>query len=461
MARSVKKFCSINQWLEKVDKKLYKVFDDLCLHRLLVPTRGTSGITFLYPSDAAYKKEIMEAAYSDNPEKAVQMLQALALKTYLPSAKHFVEQKTDIPNKLNQRVEIGRVEATKIHLKCGGTLVLPTGSKKFTPRKDRENMAVWMYTGSKMMPLDGKASVGPAKKVGGNYSIESKAATPDTMAAIDIGDQKAAYDRGTGENRFAERVLSFFHWAIKNDDLAVKYGPAFKPVPEFAYANLRARLKLEPVDFAMWMENTGGIYLSQDADIHKEYSKVQGEFAAKYFTAAQKEYAKHHADLVKERSKVARSNRPKLPAKLAKLYGGDVTGIAKACDLACFVRHDRWADLVEAEAAGRGASAILDEIMQPIEVAPVRGGKIGGVAEYMSGEGSFARTTYAGYAPIAAGGGAYEANGEEFGEHVGGVVDEYGVPSIEPFNLVGGHMAQQAERTGKAHLLRSHVAAMM
>jgi hypothetical protein len=160
----LKKFCKITRYIEQIDGELAQVITDLCLDRLFIP-RGVNGITFLYPKEPSYRKEIIASAYSDNPEKAIQMIESLIILDYLPRPGDFVLKKDDIPNSLRQRIEVTSADASSVKLSCGSVLKPDLG---FMPINTRENMAVYEITG-KQIPLNGpKASMKYASKRRGN-----------------------------------------------------------------------------------------------------------------------------------------------------------------------------------------------------------------------------------------------------------------------------------------------------
>lgn len=150
MARALKKFCKIPRYIEQIDGEFAKMISDLCLERLFIP-RGSNGITFLYPKDDDYRKEIITAAYSNHPEKAIQMVESLIILDYLPRPGDFIRKKDDIPNALRQRIEIASADASSVKLTCGATLHSDTD---FAPISTRENMAVYHITNARV-PLNG------------------------------------------------------------------------------------------------------------------------------------------------------------------------------------------------------------------------------------------------------------------------------------------------------------------
>lgn len=153
-SRKPKKFCRLTKFLEITDKDLYQVMDDLCLFSLF-RTRGTRGITFLYPTDKAYRKKIMDMAYSNTPEKAVDMIKALVLMDYLPSPTDFKNKIDDIPNSLRKKLDVESADAKSVQLKGGLKLVL---DDSFVPMRSDDHVAVYKLSGKGMLPTSGSSA---------------------------------------------------------------------------------------------------------------------------------------------------------------------------------------------------------------------------------------------------------------------------------------------------------------
>lgn len=152
-SKKVKKFCRVTKFLEQTDKDLYQALDDLCLFGLF-RTRGR-GVTFLYPTDKSYRKKIIDHAYSNNPEKAVDMIKALVLLDYLPSPTDFKNKKDDIPNALHKKLEVDSADANGVKLKSGHKLEV---DKSFAPLRAGEPVAVYKISGKGELSLTGSAS---------------------------------------------------------------------------------------------------------------------------------------------------------------------------------------------------------------------------------------------------------------------------------------------------------------
>ena len=152
-SKKVKKFCRVTKFLEQTDKDLYQALDDLCLFGLF-RTRGR-GVTFLYPTDKSYRKKIIDHAYSNTPEKAVDMIKALVLLDYLPSPTDFKNKKDDIPNALHKKLEVDSADANGVKLKSGHKLEV---DNSFAPLRAGEPVAVYKISGKGELSLTGAAS---------------------------------------------------------------------------------------------------------------------------------------------------------------------------------------------------------------------------------------------------------------------------------------------------------------
>jgi hypothetical protein len=154
--KKVKKFCRVTKFLEQNDKDLYQALDDLCLLGLFRPRRD-KGITFLYPSDKAYRKKIIDHSYSNSPEKAVEMFKCLILFDYYKNPSDF--SRGSISNAHNEIVEIETTTAKDVKLKSGHTL---TPNKEYIPLRDGEPVTVYTLTGKGELTKSGiKASMKP------------------------------------------------------------------------------------------------------------------------------------------------------------------------------------------------------------------------------------------------------------------------------------------------------------
>jgi hypothetical protein len=152
--RKPKKFCRLTKFLEVTDKNLHQAFDDLCLFSLF-RTRGTRGITFLYPTSKTYRKKIIDLAYSNTPEKAIDMIKALVLMDYLPRPSDFKNKKDDIPNSLRKKLEVEDADSKSVKLKGGLKLELDTS---YVPLRSDDNVVVYKLSGTGELSTTGTPS---------------------------------------------------------------------------------------------------------------------------------------------------------------------------------------------------------------------------------------------------------------------------------------------------------------
>ena len=148
-SHKLKKFCRLTQYLEQVDKDLYQAFDDLCLFGLF-RVRG-NGVTFLYPTNKAYRKKIIDHTYSNNPEKAIDMVKALVLLDYIPRPSEF-KSKT-VVNSLHLPVAVSKADTKEVELKSGHTL---TVAKDFATLRADDPVAVYHMSGTGELPMTGE-----------------------------------------------------------------------------------------------------------------------------------------------------------------------------------------------------------------------------------------------------------------------------------------------------------------
>lgn len=153
MSKRVKKHCSILNYIRQKDSDLHELLQDLCIGRMLVPRKNTSGLTFLRP-DKALLAKITDMAVGDDPEQAVEALQSLVLLDHLPTPGDFADKKDDIPTFLRKKLPVASVSDGKIKLTNGAVIVL---DKKFEHRASRNNMSVYVISGE-LVPTDTEAA---------------------------------------------------------------------------------------------------------------------------------------------------------------------------------------------------------------------------------------------------------------------------------------------------------------
>jgi hypothetical protein len=142
---------SVGVWLKYHDPEFYEAIEDQGIIQQLRPRRE-SALTFMYPAEKSYRDKIIEKLNGNDATVGVNMVQALIIvRENLADPADWLERKDNIPNALNQKVELSPDSTNKqVILANGATLTL---NKSFASRDN--NISVWDYKG-KEMPLDGK-----------------------------------------------------------------------------------------------------------------------------------------------------------------------------------------------------------------------------------------------------------------------------------------------------------------
>ena len=152
MAKQLKRFCKITQYIEKTDTKLYEIFDDLCVWGQFRTRRGHAGVTFIWPSKETIS-ELDKVRYTEDIMKGYDTVMAHIVTDYLPTAAAWNSKKSDIPTQLNKKLEVKEVKGSKVILADGAELELDPKFKSF--QRGEPTQAVWRVT---------KGSINPAKQ---------------------------------------------------------------------------------------------------------------------------------------------------------------------------------------------------------------------------------------------------------------------------------------------------------
>ena len=179
MSKRVKKHCSILNYIRRADEDLYELVQDLCIGRMLVPRKGTPGLTFLRP-DKSLMAKIKTMATGDDPEEAVAVLQSLVLLDNLPTLGDFEDKKDDIPTFLRKKLPVASVDDKKVLLNNGAAITLDTD---FEHRKDRPNMTVYVISKA-LVPTDTAASDFSNAKPNNNRKVKGGAEYQNNKKAL-------------------------------------------------------------------------------------------------------------------------------------------------------------------------------------------------------------------------------------------------------------------------------------
>jgi hypothetical protein len=168
MSKGVSKYCSIANYLRKVDPKLYELLQELCLVKILSTSQNDRGVTFLRP-DEKLLQQLIDMANSSDPDAAADVLQAMVLCDYLPNLNSFAK---GIPTYLKTGLQFKEKNSNQVHLENGAVI---TKDSNFENRKDAK-IAVYIVS-EQLPPTDG-----------GKVSMEDYAKKPVSGGAdLDVG----------------------------------------------------------------------------------------------------------------------------------------------------------------------------------------------------------------------------------------------------------------------------------
>ena len=154
--QQLSKYCRIFQWVEAQDADFAQAIRDLCLEGALSPGGRSSGVTFLYPKEKVYRKEIIDATYADADE-AEKLVQSLIVPDALVASADFNRR----PNgsRLGVKYAVESADSSKVKLAGGVELAL---AEDFHPMSRRAgDIAVWIVTKGRL-PLTGDAYKAPS-----------------------------------------------------------------------------------------------------------------------------------------------------------------------------------------------------------------------------------------------------------------------------------------------------------
>lgn len=268
----LKMFCQIGHYIRQKDADLADAIDHCCMGGALRPHRGV-GVTFLFPADADFRREIVDLVYSERAEEAVALLESLIVSDCLTEAAHF---RREIGSKRGVRLEAEKVEANRVTLK-GGAVLAPADD--FVPLR-RDNIAVWTLVSGRP-PLEGpefKSAARRPPKTGGAAAASGRAAL---AAAVERDfDACLRADGCRARDPYLAKAVSLLNCLkAHRPDLYAAVLPLADPSP--------------PVTFYLFLEpyKAGGGYLLPDDALFGP----AGWNGAEVFGDAAAEYAAHLA----------------------------------------------------------------------------------------------------------------------------------------------------------------------
>ena len=199
--KSTGKQCSIYKFLEKTEPDLAEAISDICMEGAL-HARGKYGISFIMP-DSGLMKKIIEAAYSEEPEEAANMLSACIITSFANNASNFPMESG---NKLGYKLVVDKVDGKKVKFN-GGKLEIEIDNS-FKPMADKQ-LAVWklvsgtpIMSGEKFDYKSNKGSSKAKKQIKGSAEIASEttyAARQRLLNNIQLAYTEKLYNQSQGK----------------------------------------------------------------------------------------------------------------------------------------------------------------------------------------------------------------------------------------------------------------------
>ena len=226
LTMSKKQACPITQFLEKHDREFHQA---LCgLGQLnLFKVRG-SGVTFLYPQDEKFRRKIVHTSYSDNPDKAIDMIKSLVLLDYLPNLDEFDRKKDDIPNSLKNRLDITSVGNKTITLNSGHQLEI---DPRFQAFKTKDPVCIWRLTGAGELPLTGSQSTM-------KYNQNKPGVQNNKLRITKINEIEREYATGRADNIYKQYLTSLYKRVLINEQYIPKVYSGMCALPRAEFYTL-------------------------------------------------------------------------------------------------------------------------------------------------------------------------------------------------------------------------------
>ncbi|QJX72106.1 polyprotein [Faustovirus] len=231
MSKKLRAFCNILDYLDEAEPEVAQLFRLTCMSGALSNLKGKPGLTLLLPSDAETRKKIAKLANSDNPTEAMSannILSAHVLKDVFKSPSDFANKRDDVPNLLNQHVEIDSINGDEVKFKSGAVAKL---DKRFIDSSRGSRLAVWSLKGEINVTSDKPAKLKYMKKKPGKEGGNgSNPATNKLRRAIISAIENAYYLDATNASPRVDKV--------GGDDLTGEL-LAMDILPEYTYDILK------------------------------------------------------------------------------------------------------------------------------------------------------------------------------------------------------------------------------
>jgi hypothetical protein len=270
-----KTYCSIRVWLEQHCPQFLKALTNHCLDGQLYPRRGTPGITLLLPDKKTIDK-LQKELDSDSPDNAIMQVKTLILRDVLFVPDHFMIRKDDIPNALNQKLQVKSATSSSVELANGAKITI---EKTFIPRDEKTNVMVYNYSGA-LQPIDGdpssfkyqsKPRLEQSKKGGwgvviGNGKQDLARAIESRARCLSMRSKEEYFKN----NPYASAMSSLYNFMLKKayTESSIKMLHLIEPCPEASFYGIVLPYTEKPGPFDKeitdWITSTGAINLSMN-----------------------------------------------------------------------------------------------------------------------------------------------------------------------------------------------------
>lgn len=213
MSKTLKKHCTINNFIKDNFPKFFELLEDTCMESKLRPMRGHNGVTFIIPGKDTMK-ELEKYHYSSDIEKCIDIIAMHIVRDYLPNAAAWKGRPavTD----LGFKIAVKEVKANTVILADGAELEI---EEKFKPFERRANNVVWRV---KKGDIDPKKHTerGQPQMAGGKVTI------PTSLSEVNVNADQLAHSLiqggGVAEGPFSY-LTGLINYALEQKHSCLPY----------------------------------------------------------------------------------------------------------------------------------------------------------------------------------------------------------------------------------------------
>lgn len=279
---SLKKYCGIPIYLEKVDSKLYDAIYSMCATGFLIARKPYNGCTFIHPAEGSLA---WNTIVSGSPEEALRVLKSLTVMANISG------KSGKFVNKNFNTVEFDGSTIT-----VGDTNIRVSHDKKFSPSQGKD-LSVYHYDGKEVLPsvglpkVEDVAAFMATQKIGGVDRTLREKADIKTLHRKNTIAMRETYRSGRIGNIYVECVLSYMKWAEKMNPSYFTSNCQFRALtgnPMVDYFTV-LQLAYDSPDAShvenihKWLSDTNGVYFgNKSEDMFLTYINLYNSQLAMY-----------------------------------------------------------------------------------------------------------------------------------------------------------------------------------